>query len=72
MFTLSIPSYRPVTVATLEAAQDAYIHRREQSGLGASRFGFGTVTNETTGETFSVSYNGRVWQGDLLVQEMPR
>jgi hypothetical protein len=69
MFTLHSPRFAPVRVASLKAAQDAYAHRRDQSAEGASTWPFATVTDETTGTTYTVSYNGRVWQGEQLVRE---
>jgi hypothetical protein len=56
------PMRKPITgLADLVECQRAYIERRDSSGLGASRFGDGHVTCVETGETFRISYNGRLW-----------
>lgn len=51
-------------VANVEAASRLYQELRDQSGLGASRWPSGQLSNG-----FTISYNGRVWKGDKLVCE---
>lgn len=51
-------------VADIEAASRIYQELRDQSGLGASRWPSGKLSNG-----FTISYNGRVWKGDQLVCE---
>lgn len=51
-------------VADVEAASRLYQELRDQSGLGASRWPSGKLSNG-----FTISYNGRVWDGDKLISE---
>lgn len=52
-----------VEVADLREASIVYQRERDASGEGASTFPFGRVGK------YTVSYNGRVWLGDLVVLE---
>jgi len=46
---------------SLEEAQRGYIAMREESGYGASQFGFGHVFDEAGQLIAHISYNGRLW-----------
>ena len=46
---------------SLEEAQRGYVALREESGYGASQFGFGSVFDEAGQLIATISYNGRLW-----------
>lgn len=46
---------------SLEEAQRGYVALREESGYGASQFGFGSVFDEAGQLIAHISYNGRLW-----------
>lgn len=56
---------------TLEAAQRQYVALRDASGEGASTFAFGTILDGNANVTYIISYNGRVWNGNTMIAEMP-
>ena len=49
---------------SLEEAQRGDIALREETGYGASQFGFGSVFDEAGQLIATVSYNGRLWAPD--------
>lgn len=51
-------------VASIEEASRLYQQLRDKSGLGASQWPAGKLSNGLT-----ISYNGRVWNGASLVAE---
>lgn len=57
---------RRFAVASLAEASARYAREREDSGLGASRFPFGTLRT-AEGERLRVSYNARIWRGEELL-----
>lgn len=66
MFTLTIPRRLTAEVETYRDAADLYRKFRDDSGEGASTFPHGTIrAGRLTVAT--VSYNGRVWEGEQLV-----
>lgn len=62
--TLTIPRRLTVDVADFAEASAQYAQARDLSGEGVSTFPFGQLTGAGT---YRVSYNGRVWEGDVLV-----
>jgi len=72
------PTQKPIAKCTsLEGCQRAYIAAREESGLGASEFGDGIVTDANGEAVARISYNGRAWPmkewsyGDQPIAEAP-
>jgi hypothetical protein len=61
--TLSIGRHK-YAVAGIDEASNLYQRLRDQSGLGASRWPQGRLSNGLT-----ISLNGRVWRGEELVSE---
>jgi len=55
-----------VVVASLSEASVIYQRERDASGEGCSTFPRGRVGKHT------ISYNGRVWLGDVVVEEAAR
>jgi hypothetical protein len=55
---------REYAVASVEEASRLYQQLRDQSGLGASRWPQGRLSDGLT-----ISYTGRVWRGETLVSE---
>ena len=51
-------------VASVDEASKLYQQLRDRSGLGASKWRAGRLSNGMT-----ISYNGRVWRGETLVSE---
>lgn len=56
---------------TLEAAQRQFVAMRDASGEGASTFATGTIRDANANVTYTISYNGRVWNGNTMIAEMP-
>jgi hypothetical protein len=56
---------RSVRVLSVEDASFAYQDMRDASGKGASQFRDGVLT--IGANTYRVSYNGRVWDGDVVI-----
>ena len=61
--TLTIGRHK-YAVASVDEASKLYQQLRDRSGLGASRWRAGRLSNGMT-----ISYNGRVWRGETLVSE---
>ena len=60
-----------VHVASIAEAQEVYARLRDESGEGASKFPDGRIESDD-GRRLRISYNGRVWDGDKVVQEVTR
>lgn len=61
--------YKDRQCADLNCAQRAYVHLRERSGLGASRFPEGVVLDERGVHVARISYNGRAWANEKWTPE---
>lgn len=67
MYLLSIPQRSTSMHQTLEAAQQLYVTLRDMSGEGASTFASGTIRDMNAAAVYTISYNGRVWNGATLI-----
>jgi hypothetical protein len=66
MLTLKIGRRSTHQVATIEEASRTYAQARDASGEGASTFPTGTISAEGGKPKFRVSYNAKVWDGDVV------
>ena len=57
------------SVSSLGEASRLYREAVDASGEGASTFPLGRVIANWRGREYTVSYNGRVWDGDRLVYD---
>lgn len=64
---LTIGKEVTVHVTDLRDASNAYQVARDRTGLGCSKFPQGTLV--LAGKRYRISFNGRVWDGDRVVQE---
>lgn len=64
---LKIRGEKPFKVATLADASAIYQRYRDESGEGASTFPDGKLA--VGARSLKISYNGRIWDGETLVQE---